>query len=271
MKDGVRRPFRSVRFRSLLRRGGSLAAASPGLDVPAHLVSLMRRFGIALDSPVLDVGCGPGKFLRYLSTVGFRNLAGIDPFLAEDVTLPGGIRLMRREIGEVDGAYDLILANHSLEHMPDQGAAISAISRLLSPSGVAVVRIPTVSSYAWEHYGVDWVQFDAPRHLYLHSRESFRILVERHGLQLVDIRDDSTEFQFWGSEQYRRGIPLRSPESFLVHRGSSLFSREEMETFRRRAEELNREGRGDQFSAALSRHGTEGVVSGPGNPGDGSP
>jgi len=37
------------------------------------------------------------------------------------------------------------------------------------PGGWCVIRIPTVSSFAWEHYREQWVQLDAPRHFFLHK------------------------------------------------------------------------------------------------------
>jgi SAM-dependent methyltransferase len=250
-KEAVRRPLRARRFESLLLGKTWLASIFPETVIPEHLIATMRRFGINRESSVLDVGCGPGKLLRYLHTVGFRRLTGIDPFLAEDAALFGCVRLLRKTLESVEGEFDLVLSTHSLEHMPDQDGAVAAISRLLSPSGVAVVRIPTVSSHAWETYRSDWVQLDAPRHLCLHSRASFRMLMERHGLLLADLRDDSTEFQFWGSEQYRRGVPLSAPESYLNDRGTSLFAPGDMDAYRERAETLNRERRGDQFSGVL--------------------
>ena len=251
-KEVVRRPFRVRRFESLLRGKTGLASIFPETVIPEHLIATMRRFGIGRDSSVLDVGCGPGKLLRYLHSVGFRRLTGIDPFLAEDATLFGCVRLLRKALEDVEGEFDLILSTHSLEHMPNQDGAVAAIAGHLSPAGVAVVRIPTVSSHAWETYRADWVQLDAPRHLCLHSRASFRMLVERHGLLLADLRDDSTEFQFLGSEQYRKNVPLNAPESFVADRRSRLFMKNELEAFRRRSDELNHEGRGDQFSAVLA-------------------
>ncbi len=251
LKDAVRRPVRARRFRELLRGGGPVQALFPETVIPGHLVAVMRRFGVDTGAAVLDVGCGTGKFLRHLHAAGFRRLTGIDPYLPADATLAGGIRLLRRQVHELEGTFDLVLATHSLEHVPDQHAAMEAVSRLLAPRGVAVVRIPTVSSEAWDIYGTDWVQLDAPRHFYLHSRGSFRLLAEAHGLDVADVRDDSTEIQFWGSEQYRKDVPLNAPESFSVNHRTRLFSKEDMETYRRRADALNREGRGDQFSAAL--------------------
>ena len=56
----------------------------------------------SLDDPILDVGSGqvPTSLLR-LRRLGFRNLTGIDPFLADGRSYPG-ITLERTSIHDVD-------------------------------------------------------------------------------------------------------------------------------------------------------------------------
>ena len=117
-----------------------------------------------------------------------------------------------------------------------------------------VVRIPVVSSYAWEKYGVAWVQLDAPRHFFLHSRKSMAQLAGAAGLRVERVVDDSSEFQFLGSELYVRDIPLTSESGARTLGASgSMFSPEEVQQFRRRAEELNAKGRGDQAAFYLRK------------------
>ena len=86
--------------------------------------------------------------------------------------------------------------------------------------------------------------------LYLHSRESLRRLAAQHGLRVERMDDDSGSFQFWGSEQYRRGIALADPRGHgKAHR---LFDKADMKALSRRAEALNREGEGDQLCLVLA-------------------
>lgn len=94
------------------------------------------------------------------------------------------------------------------------------------------------SSYAWERYRENWVQLDAPRHLFLHSPGSIELLSQSAGLTLSRIEYDSTEFQFTGSERYARGLRMSDP-------GWS-FSGSEIRLFQRQARELNAQGSGDQ-------------------------
>lgn len=41
-----------------------------------------------------------------------------------------------------DGAFDIVICNHVLEHVPDVRMALSEISRVLAPSGFAVLQTP---------------------------------------------------------------------------------------------------------------------------------
>lgn len=198
----------------------------------------LQRCGVSSHSRILDVGCGSGMLLIDFGRHGYRHLLGVDPFIASDLEYPRGIRVIKGTLDHLDGSFDLIMFHHSLEHIPDQLATFQAVNRLMAPGGVCLVRIPIASSYAWDHYRENWVQIDAPRHFYLHTSESMRLLGDQTGLDLVDVLHDSTAFQFIGSEMYRQDIPLA-----VTSKG--LFSRAELRRFRRDARTLNAEGRGD--------------------------
>lgn len=206
----------------------------------------MSKTGTRPDSRILDIGCGSGRFLLYLASQGFTSLTGIDPFMEKELSYACGVRVMKAGINEVAGTFDLILMDHSLEHMADQRGAVKAAAEKLAAGGKLVIRIPIVSSDAWEVYGTDWVQLDAPRHFFLHSEGSFRMLAAQTGLEVESVEYDSTSFQFWGSEQYRKNIPLMDKNSYLTSPERSVYSRTDIEAFDRRAAALNEARRGDQ-------------------------
>ena len=216
--------------------GRLLASVSPyPLPQPSHWLTNSR---CGPDSRILDVGCGSGKLLSDLARVGFRNLTGVDPMIESDLRPFPGVTVVKGTLAEIQGEFDLIMFHHSLEHIADQWGTFAAARERLSPGGTLLVRVPTVSSYAWQHYREDWVQIDAPRHFFLHSIESLRILGDRNGLLLQKLEFDSTELQFVGSELYRRDIPLVE--------GLQRVSAPEIRKARAEAEKLNRQGRGDQ-------------------------
>lgn len=204
------------------------------------------RGEVARDSRILDVGCGSGRLLHSFAEAGYSTLLGVDPFLEKDLVYPNGVTIRRCTIHALSGEFDLIMFHHSFEHIPDQDATLDKVRGLLSPNGWCVIRIPVVDCEAWETYGTNWVQLDAPRHFFLHSKRSIRMLAERHGLAVRSIVYDSGAFQFWGSEQYVKDIPLRDPKSYGANPRLSIFSKREIANFARRAKELNKLHSGDQ-------------------------
>ena len=116
-----------------------------------------------------------------------------------------------------------------------------------------MIRIPTVSSYAWQYYKEDWIQLDAPRHFYLHSVDSLKFLADKSGFIIERIIDDSDAFQFWGSEQYQMDIPLRDPRSYDESKRRSVFSSKMIREFSIKANELNQKRQGDQIIIYLKK------------------
>ncbi|MCK5535007.1 class I SAM-dependent methyltransferase, partial [bacterium] len=184
----------------------------------------LSKVNLNRDTKILDVGCGAGSLLETLSQMGFKNLMGIDPYIKEDIKYKNGLKIIKETIGNLDGKWDLIMLHHSFEHISDQMGIFQHIARLLLEGGVCLIVVPTVCSYAWEHYRTKWVQLDAPRHLFLHSNKSIGILAQKAGLNLEKSVYNSTDFQFWGSEQYLKGIPLMSNRSYDVNPSNSIFS-----------------------------------------------
>jgi len=208
-----------------------------------------RRTDTQLDDAILDVGCGSGRLLARMARVGFSQLTGIDPRLPEGSMTVAGIRLARERPEDHRGHYRLVMAHHSFEHMLDPVEAFEAMAQLVDRGGHLLLRVPLADSWARRHYGADWVQLDAPRHLQIPTRRSIEMLAWRVGLRIVHVEDDSGPFQVWGSELYRGDHPL------LTARGGgrrrlSLWSRWRA---RQQAHGLSRTGIGDQAVFYLRR------------------
>ena len=237
---------------------GGLADGSPIDRLVASLrgtppfIEWARNAGVGFADPVLDVGSGTGQLLQKMAHVGFRRLTGIDPQLDGNSEYASGVRLFQRELTDESGRYRLVMMHHSLEHLPDPEQTLREAHRVLEPGGCLLIRTPVKDCFAWAEYGENWVQLDAPRHIFLFSRKALRALAERTGFALERIVHDSTAFQFWGSELYRRDISLQTRTA--SGRGPRHhFSRSELRDFRRRAVQLNREGRGDEALFYLRR------------------
>ena len=246
--------------RFLLAQRDYYAATGKGLlgkilsiKYPETKISTLQPAHIDRRSAILDVGCGAGHLLYSLKETGFRKVQGADPFNEGDIEYKNGLKIIKQTIHDVEGKWDLIMFHHSFEHVADQHKVLQSAVDKLNPEGVCLVRIPTVSSWAWQHYGVDWVQLDAPRHLFLHSIESMEYLAKQVGLQVDKVIYDSFAFQFWGSEQYKQNIALHDENSYAINPQASPFSTDKIADYEQQSAKLNQENQGDQACFYLSK------------------
>ena len=114
---------------------------------------------------VLDLGCGTGRHLRATrrvpSVIGIALDLGMDEVTATVNAITLMDRTPARDGGSVAGAgpwlavqgdtfhlpfadrsFDCVIASEVLEHLPDDAAAISEVSRVLRANGVLAVSVP---------------------------------------------------------------------------------------------------------------------------------
>jgi 2-polyprenyl-3-methyl-5-hydroxy-6-metoxy-1,4-benzoquinol methylase len=213
---------------------------------------ILKGLHINLDTRILDVGCGSGqKFLFPLAELGLKKITGCDPFLEHDIEYANGLKIRKADIFSIQGEWDVITYHHVFEHVPDPLENLLKVNQLLSDKGVCILRMPTVSSFAWRHYRTNWVQLDAPRHYFLHSIKSAQYLATKAGMQIFKIHYDSTYKQFADSERYILNEHLRQPRK----EGIINFFKRKMKKiyYKRLAEDMNRRQMGDQAAFFLKK------------------
>lgn len=115
-------------------RRGLFASSIAGLGVPAA-------------APVLDIGTSTGTNLRMLRDIGMRNVVGLD-FSEEAIRFCKAKGLGDVRQGDACAlpfpaeTFDLVLATDIIEHVDDDGKALSEIGRVLGPGGQAIVTVP---------------------------------------------------------------------------------------------------------------------------------
>ncbi len=207
--------------------------------------------GVTQRSRVLEVGTGGGAVLGQLRRLGFTDLVGIDPYLDAEERTWGPITIRRQSLGEVDEPADVILFHHVLEHVADPVDELRRARELLRPGGHVLVVVPLADSAALECYGASWVQLDAPRHLTVPTEAGLTAGARTAGLGLVEHWRTGTALQFWGSEQYMRGIPLADARSWHRSPEASPWTARQVDRWSRRARRLNAAGRGDEGAFVL--------------------
>jgi len=243
--------LRTKRARYAIEKKGIIGKTLYTRKKPDPLICLYGDIGVKLTDSILDVGGGGGAHAKLLRQTGFKDALAIDKFIEQDIYLDGELLTKKADLFEIKGQFDLITFHHSFEHMDGGLKILDRAKKLLAPGGRILIRIPCVSSKAWQHYGVNWMALDAPRHFYLHSHDSMRQLATQASLNVKDLWCDSNMIQFWGSEQYAKDIPLNDARSYNVDPENSIFSKDDIARFQRQTEQVNKELQGDTICVLL--------------------
>jgi SAM-dependent methyltransferase len=118
------------------------------VDLDAEASALLRLTGA---ESLVDVGCGPGNFLRRLRADGHRGrLIGLDQspaMLAEASTHAPCLQGNAERLPFADGSLDRASARHMLYHVPDIAAAVRELGRVVGPAGRVLVVTNGGASY----------------------------------------------------------------------------------------------------------------------------
>ncbi|ROO84924.1 methyltransferase family protein [Actinocorallia herbida] len=109
------------------------------------------------DDVLLDVGCGPGSITVDLASRVAR-VVGVD--LAEGVldearARAEGVAHVSFQVGDVyalpfaDGAFDVVHAHQTLQHVADPVAALREMRRVCRPGGIVAARDADYSGMFW--------------------------------------------------------------------------------------------------------------------------
>lgn len=200
----------------------------------------LKKVHPSFSARIADVGCGNGQLLYELYASGYSDLHGFDPFMAEEKQIAKGLTLWKKRIEESENLFDLIMMHHSFEHMEDPHEVLKSCFQQLKPGGKLLIRCPVADAVVWKESRELWVQLDAPRHLIIPTVQGLQIKASEVGFVLDEVEFDSSDFQFWGTELYRKG------EILDVKMINKFFSKEDRIGLQKKALRYNQEGKGDQ-------------------------
>lgn len=213
------------------------------------LNALLTVKGISKASKILDFGCGIGKFVHELRAAGFTEAVGYDLFLQENFQNNGKIFLTNDLKNFGKSQWDIITLNHVFEHLENPLRMLTELQKKLLSGGKIILRIPVIDSQAYEKYKENWVQFDAPRHINLFTRKSIKLAIEKNTqFKIVNMYDDSSHFQFTGSNLYLEKKTLQPSDNNFYKRLTSI----KTYYYYYLSKKLNRQNRGDQVTVVLA-------------------
>jgi SAM-dependent methyltransferase len=213
----------------------------------ANVIALCRRTGLSPAS-VVEIGCGDGALLHALADAGLAStyegfeLSGPAAAIAAGRDIPGAGRIEPYDGEHVpadDGAYDLAIVSHVLEHVPEPAALLAEAARV---GRHVLIEVPLEDNQSAKR---PRKRAEALRigHIQVFSREDMHALAADSGLRVLAERTDPLPLAHhtffadgvsdrakgaikWGVRKTAWGLAPRTAERlFTVHHAALLAPR----------------------------------------------
>jgi SAM-dependent methyltransferase len=146
---------------------------------------------------LLDVGCGPGHFGRYMSQAGWK-VVGVEPArdaaeIAQSFGLPvySSVEECSRQ---ADHSFDAVTLLNVLEHVVNPAGLLQDIRPLMKENGILVIRVPndfsTIQECAYLKLGGDRWWIAIPDHINYFNFESLVQFLQCLDFQVIDMLGD---------------------------------------------------------------------------------
>jgi SAM-dependent methyltransferase len=151
---------------------------------------------------VLDLGCGGGSF----DSAGSPFTTVRIDLERRSVQVPNFVQADAARLPFGAGCFDVVISNHSLEHVTELASALEEIGRVLKPTGSLYVAVPDATTitdrlYRWLAHGGGHVN-------HFSSAHELALKIERAtGLKHTAARTLCTSFSFLNRRNHR--VPRR--------------------------------------------------------------
>ena len=176
------------RLEDLYRRNYYFFARPAGMElerIQRAYLRTMAHLPLANPGTLLEVGSAKGYMLGLLAGLGWR-VTGIEiaEAAADFSRRAFGVEVCTGTLEEFRRtdirAFDVVLAQDVLEHVPEPGAFLQALHQSLRPGGWLLVDTPNVGGANVRVVGERWRGFN-PFHIYLFDRSALTQALSRAG------------------------------------------------------------------------------------------
>ena len=98
-----------------------------------------------------------------------------------------------QELPYQDGAFNVVIIKHIVEHLPDPAKAINEIGRVTEKDGILILATPNLGSLLKPWKGDRWIGYQDPTHISLKEPEEWLRLIEAAGFEFIRVFSDG----FW--------------------------------------------------------------------------
>lgn len=159
-------------------------------------VNLVSRF--VKKGKMLEIGSATGVMLTQFANRGWDAL-GIEPSGSHKEAKKKGLRVLNVKFEDAklpDDYFDLIVLNHTLEHMDNSREILEKINLLLKKGGIVFIDVPNFGSLSSKLLGKKWPYLLPLEHKSQFTRESLTKLLENGGFKVLHWESRSGIFEY---------------------------------------------------------------------------
>jgi 2-polyprenyl-3-methyl-5-hydroxy-6-metoxy-1,4-benzoquinol methylase len=160
-------------------------------------VNLLSKY-VPKKGKVLDIGCSTGNFLDLYKSMGWETW-GIEPSKSSQVALHKGHKVENTNFEDSklpNNYFDLIIMNHTLEHLSEPTKITNKATKLLNKNGILFIDVPNVGSLRAKLYDKKWPYYLPDEHLQHFNKKSLDVLMKASNLKVVQFKSRSGIFEF---------------------------------------------------------------------------
>lgn len=147
---------------------------------------------------VLEIGCSTGLMLSLFKNIGFE-VEGIEASKkAAEYARKKGLEVKIAFFEKVNFTqkYNLIILNHTLEHMEDPIGVLIKIKKILKPKGYLMIDLPNFDSPVAKILKGKWPHLLADEHLWHFTPKAFSLLFKKIDFKILKINRTSGIWDF---------------------------------------------------------------------------
>lgn len=147
---------------------------------------------------VFEVGASVGGLLKAFKVDGW-SVSGVEPSdKAQKEAVRNGIEVYLGSFEKLKftaSTYDLVVINHTLEHVNEPLRVLDKIKNILKPGGVVLVGVPNFASFKARTLKRKWTHILPSEHKWQYSPKSLKLLMDIAGFKTLSIYTASGIFE----------------------------------------------------------------------------
>jgi SAM-dependent methyltransferase len=175
--------------------------------------TLARRYG-QRGTHLLEIGSGLGHLIAQLEDTFETYGMDLNHWAVKEskvVVQKSALQIASaQELPYRDGAFNVVIIKHIVEHLPNPKKAITEIGRVTEKDGILILATPNLDSLLKPWKGDTWIGYQDPTHISLKPPADWLSFIRGAGFDLIKVFADG----FW-DVPYVRFVPKQVQKLFF--------------------------------------------------------